>query len=138
MATPRDNEEMDTATAETPRGRKKRPPVTRGERLRYARKVRGMTQAELAAYAKISQASISRYEDDKDTPAGDSLQWILLGLEINWLWLDEGAGAMDSPLHGLPDEAIELMHEIYALPADERAPLLASIRRKLRSRKARK
>jgi transcriptional regulator with XRE-family HTH domain len=51
--------------------------VTAGELLRDARRRHGLTQAQLAARARTSQAAISRIERDLVSPSVDTLATLL-------------------------------------------------------------
>lgn len=65
---------------------------TVGERIREARKQKGLTMAELSELVNISQGQLSNYEKDRREPAFSkmariadvfeiSLDWFALGLE---------------------------------------------------------
>jgi transcriptional regulator with XRE-family HTH domain len=80
---------------------------TLGQRLRYARMLRKLTQTSLAERARVNQSDISKIE------RGDSLSTVngvalARALGVNPLWLDNGEGPM-SPAGSLqptvpPDE----------------------------------
>jgi Zn-dependent peptidase ImmA (M78 family)/transcriptional regulator with XRE-family HTH domain len=58
-----------------------------GEVLETARRAQGMTQAELAAQAGITQAALSRYENDLREPDDEALQAVAgaLGVTVGFL-----------------------------------------------------
>jgi transcriptional regulator with XRE-family HTH domain len=51
--------------------------VTAGQLLRAARRRHGLTQAQLAARARTSQAAVSRIERDQVSPTVDTLRTLL-------------------------------------------------------------
>lgn len=66
------------------------------DRLRHIRTLRGLSQAELARAAKLSQSAISNYENGsrRDSRALFELAAIL---KVNAVWLAQGIGPMDAP-----------------------------------------
>jgi transcriptional regulator with XRE-family HTH domain len=70
---------------------------TFAERLLYARRLRGLTQAELAKAARVSQGAIGNYERGLRRSA-KSIFKIATALRVNALWLDQGVGAMEPDL----------------------------------------
>lgn len=92
-----------------------------GERLREAREARKLSQAMLAEAIGVTQATMSRYETNKDRPGGTQLQQLLTVLEINWAWLEWGRGEMmDAALAHFSGEVLEIARRIEALPAEQR------------------
>jgi len=67
---------------------------TFAERLSFARRLRRMTQAQLARAAGISQGAIANYENgSRQSPRN---VFVLAGpLKISAQWLSEGAGPME-------------------------------------------
>jgi transcriptional regulator with XRE-family HTH domain len=65
-----------------------------GERIAWAREERGITQAELARRAGVSQASIGGYESGLRKRPRELLS-IARALEINPNWLETGEGRWD-------------------------------------------
>ena len=67
---------------------------TLGERLRHARKLRGLTQQQLASRSKVKQGTISQIErgDQQQTSYGISLA---IALDILPEWLATGDGPME-------------------------------------------
>lgn len=66
------------------------------ERLRHVRKLRGLSQAELARAAKISQSAISNYENASRRDSRSLLDLAAI-LKVNVVWLGQGVGPMDAP-----------------------------------------
>jgi transcriptional regulator with XRE-family HTH domain len=72
----------------------------RGDRLRYIRQAKGVSQAQLADSAELSIRQISRYETVGESPSSDTLIRIAkaLGVSVDYLLglsLDPG-GQLDS------------------------------------------
>jgi transcriptional regulator with XRE-family HTH domain len=103
------------------------PTGSMGTRLRDARKLRKLSQVQLAAAIEVTQASVSRYERDLDVPGGAQMMAILRTLEIQWLWLKDGTGAMDAPAPAIVDEAIEIARRIEQLSPTQRRRVFAII-----------
>jgi transcriptional regulator with XRE-family HTH domain len=87
--------------------------VTPGELLREARRRHGLTQAQLAARARTSQAAISRIERDLVSPTVSTLAGLL---ELMGEELDLGAHPVDygfdrtlfaQTLSGTPEQRID-------------------------------
>ena len=70
---------------------------TFADRLRYTRLLRGLTQAELAKAARVSQGAIGNYERGLRRSAKNIFK-IATALGVNALWLDQGVGAMEPDL----------------------------------------
>lgn len=68
---------------------------TLSERLKYARKLRDLTQKKLAQSAKISQGAISNYETRLRASPRHLLK-LAAALKVNPLWLAEGVGPIES------------------------------------------
>jgi transcriptional regulator with XRE-family HTH domain len=70
-----------------------------GVRLRYARKkLRDLTQPELAKLSGVSQATISETETgETKSPAGPHLAALAHALQVNSQWLAHGKGPMEIP-----------------------------------------
>ena len=65
-----------------------------GERLRVARKRRGLSQAQMAEELNIRQATLSGYENGKLPPMPVVSQMSeILGVEVSWLAFGQGAAA---------------------------------------------
>jgi len=67
---------------------------TFGNRLRHARKLRKLTQAELARRCGLSQGAIGNYEADSRRSAKEIFR-IADALEVNAVWLAMGSGSME-------------------------------------------
>ena len=65
-----------------------------GQRLKEFRKVKKITQEELATLLKIATPNISDYENGKTTPSIQSLQIIGNTYNLNLDWLLKGQGSM--------------------------------------------
>jgi len=68
--------------------------VSFGQRLKEFRKVKKITQEELATLLKIATPNISDYENGKTTPSIQSLQIIGNTYNLNLDWLLKGQGSM--------------------------------------------
>ncbi|MFA7439022.1 helix-turn-helix domain-containing protein [Castellaniella sp.] len=66
---------------------------TFGERLRYARELRGLSQKQLADACGLSQSAISSYERGS-RKSTQKLLVIARKLEVDLYWLDGGTGHM--------------------------------------------
>lgn len=78
-------------------------------RLRHARKLRGLTQDELATKSGIKQGSISDLErGESKTYRGATLVALAHTLKVSPEWLAQGRGAMERKDVPLSDGAIAL------------------------------
>lgn len=77
---------------------------TIGKRLKYARKIRGISQVELAKAANITQGTITNLETD-NRQSSKHLLAMSRALNINPEWLESGKGPME-PQHELVKEAV--------------------------------
>lgn len=68
--------------------------LTLGERLRFARKRAGMTQAQLARLVGIKQPSIAQIESG-ETKGTVNAASLASALNVRALWLEKGTGAID-------------------------------------------
>lgn len=67
---------------------------TFSERLRFARNLRGLTQAELARAAGISQGAVANYENGtRQSPR--TIFPLANALKVSAVWLVKGSGPMD-------------------------------------------
>lgn len=77
-----------------------------GHRLKTARKLRGLTQQELAKLSGVKQASISDLErGESKSYRGTTLVSIAQSLKVRPDWLETGKGQMDGTQPPLPIEA---------------------------------
>ncbi|MFT0544806.1 helix-turn-helix domain-containing protein [Allopusillimonas ginsengisoli] len=83
------------------------------ERLRHVRKLRGLSQAELARAAKISQSAISNYENASRRDSRSLLDLAAI-LKVNVVWLGQGVGPMDTP----EDQPIENLRPAAGLVSE--------------------
>lgn len=80
-----------------------------GERIKEARKAKGMTQAELARLVNLKRNTIGNYEIDNIEPSDRSIIDICRVLNLNETWLRTGEGEMFLDLP--PDKELD---EIFA------------------------
>jgi transcriptional regulator with XRE-family HTH domain len=67
---------------------------TFSDRLRYARRLRGITQKALARAGGLSQSAIASYESGQ-RQSSRAVFKLASALKVNPNWLDTGRGAMD-------------------------------------------
>lgn len=65
--------------------------MTIGEKIKYLRKQKGLTQTELSALTGIHQVSITKYEKGKMIPQPDQLQKIVEALDVSPMIFFESA-----------------------------------------------
>jgi len=98
-----------------------------GQRIRAARKARGMTQGELGKKTKLDQAYISRLENG--TAEGSPAQILAIaraiGLSVAELYDETDAAGRRTD--DLSDAAIELARAWQGLPAEQRAAMRAAV-----------
>lgn len=70
---------------------------TIGTRIRYARKLRGLTQEDLARHFKISRVSVAQWEGRGNSPEADRIPELARILTTSTDWLMEGRGAIPGP-----------------------------------------
>lgn len=68
---------------------------TFSDRLRHARKLRGMTQQALARAGGLSQSAIGSYESGQ-RQSSRALFKLAAALKVSAVWLDTGRGPMDA------------------------------------------
>lgn len=54
-----------------------------GQNIAYARRMKGKSQEEMAAYLNVSRQSVSLWENDQTTPTLDKLKEISLYLSVS-------------------------------------------------------
>lgn len=92
-----------------------------GIRLRHARKLRGLTQVELARSSGVKQASISDLErGESKSFRGTTLVALAQTLQVNPDWLSQGKGLMHRTDDPLPPEAIKLARSWLRLTPEVR------------------
>ena len=83
--------------------------MTIGERMRDARKAKGLTQATLAEKVRLKRNTIANYETNNIEPSERSVLDICAVLGINEKWLLTGEGEMLRQLS--EDEELELIFD---------------------------
>lgn len=93
-----------------------------GLRLRHARKLRGLTQVELAKKAAVTQASISDLERGKSRSfRGVTLIAVARVLNVGTEWLQTGKGSMEKQDIHLSDDALVVAQAWQRLTPEVRA-----------------
>lgn len=90
--------------------------MTIGERMRDARKAKGLTQATLAEKVRLKRNTIAIYETNNIEPSERSVLAICAVLGINEKWLLTGEGEMLRQLS--EDEELELIFDQIHMSAD--------------------
>ncbi len=71
--------------------------MTIGEKIKYLRKQKRVTQTELAQLTGIHQVSIAKYEKDKMIPQRDQLQKIVEALNVSpMIFFDDGSFKLET------------------------------------------
>ena len=81
-----------------------------GQRIREIRKMRGMSQAELAYKANTEPSSISRWETEKGKPSASSLRSLADALEVSVGRIVEDAESYNESSNGDNDFAMHDKH----------------------------
>lgn len=93
--------------------------MTFGKRLRKSRKEKGFTQIELAKILKVSNSSISDWENDKNKPDITTVEFICGALDITPSYL-LGVKNEDKPTLSNKDAIwLKKIHLLY--PEDQKA-----------------
>ena len=90
--------------------------MTIGERMRDARKAKGLTQAALAEKVRLKRNTIANYETNNIKPSERSVLNICAVLGINEKWLLTGEGEMLRQLS--EDEELELIFDQIHMRTD--------------------
>ena len=90
--------------------------MTIGERMRDARKAKGLTQATLAEKVRLKRNTIANYETNNIEPSERSVLDICAVLGINEKWLLTGEGEMLRQLS--EDEELELIFDQIHMGTD--------------------
>lgn len=90
--------------------------MTIGERMRDARKAKGLTQATLAEKVRLKRNTIANYETNNIEPSKRSVLDICAVLGINEKWLLTGEGEMLRQLS--EDEELELIFDQINMSTD--------------------
>ena len=95
-----------------------------GKRLKEARKLRGLTQQQLATKAGVKQASISDLErGESKSFRGTTLVSIAQTLKVRPDWLETGKGRMDGLDQPLPVEAERVARNWLKLAPEARVKI---------------
>ncbi|MCM1167770.1 MAG: helix-turn-helix domain-containing protein [Lachnospiraceae bacterium] len=71
--------------------------MTIGEKIKYLRKQKGVTQTELAELTGIHQVSIAKYEKDKMIPQPEQLEKITAALNVSrMIFVDDGSFKLET------------------------------------------
>ncbi|MCM1167839.1 MAG: helix-turn-helix domain-containing protein [Lachnospiraceae bacterium] len=71
--------------------------MTIGEKIKYLRKQKGVTQTELAELTGIHQVSIAKYEKDKMIPQPEQLEKITEALNVSrMIFVDDGSFKLET------------------------------------------
>ena len=92
--------------------------ATLGKTLRAAREAAGLTQAQVAERASISNEFYARCERGRAVPATDTFARIVVALDVSadeLLGLQVTPPALQDPLEEAPPELAQLAREIRAL-----------------------
>ena len=81
---------------------------TIGERIRAARKNRGLTQEELGTAIDVAKASIARWETTSRNPGGSALVALSKALKVPLEWLVAGQGP---PPDSSEDKLVQLVKD---------------------------
>lgn len=103
---------------------------TVGERLKFIRKQKGMTQKQLAEMLKVTENFIYRLENNKRNIQENSIELLKLNLNVNKNWLLTGEGEVFiDPLEGLDasEHLKTLCRKIMNLPHDQQDKVLKLI-----------
>lgn len=80
--------------------------MTLGRRIIEARKMRGISQSELARAIGVSRPAVSQWESDKTEPTRERLLKIAAVTKVNALWLATGEGPIEDTAPHLTRVAI--------------------------------
>lgn len=100
-----------------------------GLRLKRARKLRGLSQVQLAKAAGVGQSSVSEVETgESKSPRGTNLVTLAQILKISPHWLATGKGQMDATDDPLSPEAIKVGRDWMRLAPEVQKTVAAMIR----------
>jgi transcriptional regulator with XRE-family HTH domain len=110
-----------------------------GMRLRHARKLRGLTQVELAKASGVKQATISELETGESrSPWGTNLVALAQSLKVSSDWLASGKGSMDAQATPLPPEADKVARNWMRLAPEVRKSVATMIQEMVKTSSAEK
>lgn len=99
-----------------------------GLRLRHARKLRGMTQQQLAKAAGLAQVTISEVETGESKSFhGSNLIAVARVLRVSPEWLAKGIGPMEGTGTNLTPEAVSAANKLMQLDPEARAKVLDTV-----------
>lgn len=108
-----------------------------GMRLRHARKLRGLTQVELAKASGVKQATISELETGESrSPWGTNLVALAIALKVGTEWLANGKGPMDGKADPLPQDAEKVARDWMKLAPEVRKSVATMIREMVKTSEA--
>ena len=99
----------------------KRGIIMIGKRLKEIRKIKGLTQQELAELSGLTVSSIKKWELDLTEPSADKLTSLALALGVS---VDYILGAQTSPDLILTEDAQKIALIIEQLPEKQREALM--------------
>jgi len=70
-------------------------PMSIAQRIIIARKLKSISQAQLAEKMGVSRGSCSQWENGVTTPSVENLSRLALVLEVNFEWIATGRGERD-------------------------------------------
>lgn len=76
--------------------------MTAGDRIKELRTAAGLSQRELAQRVDLSYAYLSRVESGDRNPSRRALDKIAVELDVNGIFLEDGAGESFCPHCGTP------------------------------------
>lgn len=87
--------------------------MTMGQKIRAARKTKGMTQKELASKIGAKHNSISNWENDQNSPDPNTIQNLCWALDVqpNYFFEDQAESAQPSA-----DELAEYLQAVHDNP----------------------
>lgn len=99
-----------------------------GVRLRHARKIKGLTQVQLAKASGVKQATISEVETgESKSPVGTNLVRLALALQVSPEWLATGKGQMAAADPPLSTEALKVARDWETLAPEVREKIAEMI-----------
>ena len=87
--------------------------VDTGERIRHFRRMRNLSQDELAELASLNRVTVAKYESGKVEPGAQSLGRIADALEVS---TDDLLGRSDSSLAPIEDDVMQIREQLRRDP----------------------
>jgi len=94
-----------------------------GERLKYARKLKGLSQEKLGHAAGVTKSSISQIEDGSTKKTSHVVKFSEI-LFVSPTWLETGEGNISGNNIDLTDLEIELISELRTLNVDDKKTII--------------